>query len=202
VSPVLWIDELRSGTPGYAKMRIYLYMFLVVSSLTITSLRAGASDSSATDVCYCPQKSHGWFLYADQNRIPDFWWQDSVSVQEIILCPHGIHFLFHADQDDQPHYVALLVAQPTRELYKARCFSRLGVPSIESGLSLATERYTRLVNQIDDWSHGQLSATGRLDFTNSHSKPIIVPWRSLILRWGDHQTKLRGYLDVYMTVLA
>jgi hypothetical protein len=184
-------------------MRIYFVVIFVVPGLILILLDVGISEARVTGSCYCPQKSDGWRLFADHNRsVPDFWWQDSVAVQEILVCGHGVHFLFTAEQDGRPHYVALVVVKPTRELFETRGIPDIGDPSMENQLTRATRHYAKLMTLLDCWWGEPLSKSSRLDFTDSHEKPIVVPRQGLIMKWDGRETALRGYLDVYMTMLV
>ncbi len=64
--------------------------------------------------CFCPQSSSGWMLFEDSNRdAPDFWWRDSLEVQEVKVCSHGITFLFLAEEEETLYLVALMFAHPS-----------------------------------------------------------------------------------------
>ena len=153
----------------------------------------------------CPQTGLGWMLFQDSNpRAPDFWCQTPVVVEAIEVCSHGIHFFFVAEEDDQTRYVALVVVKPTRELFETRVHRKLGSPSPETWLRKHEEGYAKLLAKLDfmferDFSHG-----GRLDFTGgpSSERPTITPVPNLILSWRGVDYKMRGYLDVYMTLFT
>ncbi len=153
----------------------------------------------------CPQTGLGWVLFKDSNpRAPDFWCQTPVVVEAIEVCPHGIHFFFVAEEDNQTRYIALVVVKPTRELFETRVRVTLGDPSSDTWLRMQEESYTELLEQLDFMFERDLSHGGRLDFTHEPpcQWPIITPVPNLILSWRGVDYKMRGYLDVYMTLFT
>ncbi len=40
-----------------------------------------------------------------------------------------------------------------------------------------------------------------VSFRTMRERPIIVPWRALLLKWRGEELNLRGYIDVYMTMI-
>lgn len=178
-----------------------VFGILVGSVLATTTLDLGTSQSHRSNTCCCPQKCPGWLLFEDSNYgVPDFWWEESVAVREIIVCEHGIHFLFPAEQDGRPHYVALVIVKPTRELFEARWIPEIGDRPMDVQLARNRTEYKELLTLIDSWWGERFTESGRLDFADACKKPVIVPWRKLVMIWGDKEIKLRGYLDVYMTL--
>lgn len=150
--------------------------------------------------CSCPQRSIGWLLYKDENRsVPDFWSEDSVSVEEIYECAHGVNFLFTADENGLPRYVALIFVRPSIELVLTRLIPRLGEPSPESKLAHLERRYAALRDGLEDLFGPMDSRV--LDFRDRTRRPTIAPRNGLILKWDGGDLELRGYLDVYMSMI-
>jgi hypothetical protein len=143
--------------------------------------------------CSCPQTSGGWLLFPDSSlRTPDFWWQDAVVVQEVTTCRHGIQFKFMAEERGNPYLVALVFTTPPA------ASRRRGEP-FKPVRSLAVLR-----SQVNEVMGPELEAFGRLDFKHvpMDQRPLIVqPSRRLLLEWEGREVELRGYLDVYMTLL-
>ena len=153
----------------------------------------------------CPQSSDGWLLFEDSNpRVPDFWRRDSVVVDVIDVCRHGINFYFVSEEDGQPRYVALVIVKPSRELYEKRVIRRVGDPPLETRLERAQRSYADLVAALEQLFEIACSPEGRIDFTNRPfgGRPVISRCRGLTIRWRGNEIKLRGYLDVYMTMFS
>ncbi|MFN8179222.1 MAG: hypothetical protein U0167_14925 [bacterium] len=151
----------------------------------------------------CPQQSMGWMLYVDANHgAPDFWWTDSVTVQEIFRCEHGVQFLFVARQQGQPHQAALVFPKPSRTLLADRLNLAPGSAQLESEYAHYAARYVALAKALEDLSGGTLVEGARLSFQDSArgTAPIIVPKSLLVLRWRGQELRLRGYLDVYFSL--
>jgi hypothetical protein len=174
-------------------MRLTLLIFPV--SITLTFTAAAWAKGSPGYPCSCPQTSRGWLLFADSNtRTPDFWWEDEVLVQEISICPHGIQFRFVAEEGGNPHLVALVFANP---LTSARLHTRPDSPWL-------CKRYAALRTALSQLLDGALEQTGRIDFQSiplDQRPRIVKPWYRLALAWRNREVELRGYLDVYMTLL-
>lgn len=153
----------------------------------------------------CPQSRDGWVLFEDSNpRVPDFWRRDSVVVDVIDVCRHGINIYFLSEEDGQPRYVALIVVKPSRELYETRVVSRIGDPPLETRVQLAERKYADLLTALGRLFDVSFSPEGRMDFTTRSfgDRPVIFPCRGLTLRWRGSAVALRGYLDVYMTMFS
>jgi hypothetical protein len=123
---------------------------------------------------------------------PDFWWQDEVVVQEITICAHGIEFRFMAEERGNPYLVALVFTTPP-----PRLGSRYELPADKHNLDALRTKVRRLMG-------GALEGFGTMDFhcATSEERPRIrEPWRRLVLEWRHQEVELRGYLDVYMTML-
>jgi hypothetical protein len=145
--------------------------------------------------CNCPQMTSGWLLFADSStRTPDFWREPVVVVEEIAICPHGVRFLFMAEDERVPYLTALVFANPVadKRLYRRRDWSAL------------CAAYSALRAGVVLFAGGELEQGGSLDFRNvsAAARPrILQPCRRLALAWRGKEFPLRGYLDVYMTML-
>lgn len=172
-------------------MRLRTFTAGAVAAAAIAAGAAVAQDGS----CTCPQTSRGWLLFVDSNtRTPDFWRKDEVVVEEIAICPHGVRFVFVAEEDGNPYLTALVFANPVADtrLYRRRDWTEL------------CSDYSALRTAVGELAGGGLEQAGRLDFRDTPfgNRPRIVqPWRRLALIWRGREIKLRGYLDVYMTML-
>ena len=177
-------------------------IIIVITSVALT-ITTGETQSGGNGCC--PQSTDGWMLFEDSNRrLPDFWWADSVIVEAIDVCSHGIHFFFVSEEDGQPRYVALVIVKPSRELFETRVLRKLGDAPLMTRLERATRRYTDLVTTLEQLFDVGFVPEGRIDFMNRplEEYPIIFPCRRLTLRWQATEIKLRGYLDVYMTMFS
>ena len=150
-------------------------------------------EPKSRPTCRCPQTSGGWLLFPDlSRRTPDFWWQDEVVVQEITLCPHGVQFRFMAEERGNPYLVALVftTAPPCYWPYRDPAISRRALAVLEA----------RLIELLGE----NLTLSGRMDFKRlpeAERPRIFYPSRRLVLEWQGQEVELRGYLDVYMTLL-
>jgi hypothetical protein len=144
-------------------------------------------------------------LFEDSNpRVPDFWKRDSVVVDVVEVCRHGVNFYFISEEDGQPRYVALVIVKPSRQLFETRVIRRVGDPPLETRLERACARYVELTENLERLLGVRLTPQGRLDFTNRpfEERPVISRRRGLSLRWRGGEFDLRGYLDVYMTMFS
>jgi hypothetical protein len=176
----------------------------VIVTSSIALVAAIGNAQSMRKGC-CPQSTDGWLLFQDSNhRVPDFWRRDSVVVDIVDVCPHGINFYFVSEEDEQPRYVALVIVKPSRELYETRAIHRIGDPPIDVRLERARVKYADLVSTLERLFGVRFSPEGRIDFTNRpvDGRPVISPCRGLTLRWRGNVIELRGYLDVYMTMFS
>ena len=173
------------------RLRTFSFTAGAVAAAAVASGAVGAQDGS----CTCPQTSRDWLLFADSNtRTPDFWREDEVVVEELAICPHGVRFVFVAEEDRNPYLTALVFANPVADLrlYRRRDWTAL------------CGDYSALRTALGQLAGGALEQTGRLDFQGAplDERPRIVrPWCRLTLIWRGRELKLRGYLDVYMTML-
>ena len=175
---------------------------IVCSTLALTATN-GSAQSKETGCC--PQVSSEWLLFEDSNpRVPDFWRRDSVVVDVIDVCRHGINFYFFSEEDGQPRYVALIIVKPTRRLFETRVLRRVGDAPLEVRLERAHRKYAELLATLEQLFAVRFSGGVRIDFTNHPlgDRPLISPCRGLTLRWRGTEIQLRGYLDVYMTMVS
>jgi hypothetical protein len=179
-------------------MRLQIPIFIAgaLVAFAVAAAGPGGAETAEEGSCSCAQTSCGWLLFSDSNtRTPDFWREDEIIVQEIAICRHGIQFLFVAEEDGNPYLMALMFANPVAvtRLSRRQDFTKL------CGAYLALRTALR---QLTD---GTLEGTGRLDFRGEpwNERPRIVnPSRRLWLIWHGREIELRGYLDVYMTMLV
>jgi len=183
---------------------------LLLSVLVVLPAPASAVDPGCGDsVCRCPLSSFGWTLFRDDNRCtPDFWWADSVTVQQIIVCEHGVQFLFEVDQQGEPRNASLVFPAVTRELLVDRLDLEPGSAMLESEFRHFRKRFDDLTGSLERISGGTLHAGSRMTFpTRGRARPpeavpVIVPQKRLELLWRGAVLKLRGYLDVYFSVVV
>ena len=177
----------------------------LVSVFLVWDLTASTGNAQPGNEGCCPQSSDGWVLFEDSNRrVPDFWRRDSVVVDVIDVCRHGVNIFFLSEEDGQPRYVALVIVRPTRELYETRVVARVGDRPLEERLELADRKYAGLLTSLGMLLGVAFSPEGRIDFTNRclADRPLLSPCRGLTLRWRGREIELRGYLDVYMTMFS
>jgi hypothetical protein len=183
---------------------------ILLSALVASPVPAAAIDPGCRDsVCRCPLSSYGWTRFEDENRCtPDFWWIDSVTVREIVVCEHGVQFLFVVDQHGESRNAALVFPNPTHELLVDRLDLEPGSAMLESEFRHFRQRFDNLTGSLERISGGALRAGSRVTFpTRGRARPpepapIIVPKERLELLWRGAVLKLRGYLDVYFSVVV
>jgi hypothetical protein len=162
--------------------------------------------SSPVPDCRCPQSSFGWVLFEDSNRgVPDFWWQDSLEVQQIAVCRHGISFLFLAEEAGNLHVAALVFVNPSEEFLETRLGYKLYDLPFGRDIAHFKKRYSLLLSRLNCLWNGKFEAGGRIDFRSKTpgQRPLIIdPARRLILRWRSEEIELRGYLDVYFNSMT
>ena len=152
----------------------------------------------------CPEDSYGWMLFEDSNpRTPDFWREDSLSVESIVVCPDGVSVIFNADEEGQRRCVALVVMNPSRAFLRARTGSLYG-DRFEEELAHARWRYATLVRDLSEAAGRDLARGGRIDFFGMPraERPVLRPSRGLVMTWHGEEFRIRGYLDVYMTLIS
>lgn len=68
--------------------------------------------SLATQTCpvegsTCPRTTGGWLLFRDSFRgMPDFWTLEVIVIDEISVCPHGVHLVFDVEERGDRHVAA------------------------------------------------------------------------------------------------
>jgi hypothetical protein len=180
-------------------LRITLFLLVIVASPPASSQYKRTAD------CWCPQSSDGWTLYADSNPVPDFMYLDQVEVREILICPHGIHFFFIAKQNGQEFFTSLIIVKPTLELYLSRKPPR---NAKTAGLTLAErvkqglERYECVLSGLKRVLGDSFGENVLIPLDNELSRPRIYPKKGLIMEWNGAEMEIRGYLDVYLSMLS
>jgi hypothetical protein len=142
-------------------------------------------------------------LYLDPNRVPDFWWRGAVSIREISVCPHGIHFLFVEKQADQHFLMALILKKPSKEMVEKKLRIRGDGTPVRETFDRDLKSYFLLIEELGRISDGALSATSQMSFLEvvENERPKLVPWR-LTLRWRGVELEMTGYLDLYINMLS
>lgn len=174
--------------------------------LLLAAARAfAAGPAPVHSDCGCPLSSCGWTLFVDENRgTPDFWWIESVTVDEIIVCEHGVQFLFPALQQGGMHRAALVFPNVSREVLADRLDLEPGGRMLESEFLRVRQRFEDLTGSLEKASGGKLREGSRMTFPegNPPASPILSPARRLELLWRGVAMNLRGYLDVYFSVVV
>jgi hypothetical protein len=152
--------------------------------------------------CDCPEMTSGWVLFDDSSRrVPDFWRRDSLEVQQIILCRHGLTFVFLARDAGSLYLASLMMVDPTAAA--PRLAQKLSEWRDDPGTR--GEKYTRIVQAVRELS-SDLLAPGRavdLRLAPADQKAwIFRPSSRLALRWHNREVILRGYLDVYLRAIV
>jgi hypothetical protein len=63
----------------------------------------------------CPSQSPDWELYPDSaTAMPAFFYRASVDIQEIIVCPDGIFFIFPSEEQGETRRACLAYLRPTQ----------------------------------------------------------------------------------------
>jgi len=172
---------------------------IVALAASALVLELSGSEPSST-ACICPEVSSGWMLFDDSSRrAPDSWWQDSLEVQEISLCPHGITFVFLGRENGSLHLISLFMVDPEVRL------PRLAQKVFRRGDPAGREKYARIVEALRGLSGGRLDVGARLDLRQAapEDRPwILNPARRFVLRWHGREVPLRGYLDVYLGLIS
>ncbi len=173
-------------------------------ALTVALLLARSPSSSGSS-CFCPQISTGWLLFQDSNRgIPDFFSIDKVSVQEIDVCEHGNQMLFMSEQNGNMFLTALVIVRPDREFLKTRLGGWDNLFRLDSLHEKYLGSFSVLIADLTSASGGTLAWGVRMDFLSlpQCDRPYIEPPKELILQWNGMAIPLRGYLDVYYTMIT
>lgn len=179
---------------------------LATTVLLLGAFRTLGGAPSPTCGCSCPQTSIGWVLFEDSNDgVPEFWWQDSLEVQEISMCAHGITFVFLASERENLYVAGLVFVNPSGPLAEQRQRIELDGMLSGHGYNHYEERYSFLRDELERLSGGRLGSDGLIDFrmTCPVQRPVIInPARKLSLRWGTEEIVLRGYLDVFFNSIT
>jgi hypothetical protein len=145
-------------------------------------------------------------LFADESRdVPDFWNSERVEVREISICDHAIQLTFTVNERGSPHLAALVFPMPTRGIVETRLGFPFGTPAYAMELAHLERRYASLDVALRSMSGGSLVRGTRLTFDGpvSSDRPVLLaPSRLLALRWNGTELPLRGYLDVYFTLVS
>jgi len=186
-----------------ARGSMYLKLCIVAISLALPMGDGVSQDSLGESRC-CPRTSSTWMLLTDPSAVPDFWWEDSVVVDAIEVCPHGISLFFPALANSQPRYVSLTIHKPTPDLLRKNSPSKIGDPPMEARMRRAESAYAQLIAHLSAMSAIDLSRGGRVDLSRLwyRNRPAIVPWQGLTIKWRSTEFKIRGCLDVYYTMFS
>lgn len=175
-----------------------------IVAVLVAGAPAWPADSPGSSQC-CATIAPGWMLFADESHtVPDCWRLDRIEVQEISICEHCIQFSFIADEGGSPHLTALVFPVPTAHLVE----TRMGIPPHASGflpmLANLERSYEILLTSLAAASGGRLVPGTRIRFDSKESKRPLIhdPSRRLGFAWDGHEFLLRGYLDVYLTLLS
>jgi hypothetical protein len=166
------------------------------------ALDAPDGDSSSC----CATIAPGWMLFADESQtVPDCWRLPRIEVDEISICEHAVQFLFVADERGSPHVSALVFPRPSAELVETRLHLARSHPRFSPTLANLELRYAEMLANLRDASSGRLVPGSRMRFdaASAQDLPVIQdPSRRLGFSWLGREFLLRGYLDVYLTLLS
>ncbi len=169
------------------------------------SASATATPETGHSHC-CATTAPGWMLFADESRtVPDCWRLDRIVVQEISICEHCVQFLFVADERGTPHVTALVFPRPSRELVETRLKIPPFDPDFSPTFANLERRYGELQANLLGPSQGRLAFRTRIRFDSvpEPERPVILdPTHRLGFRWNGSEFLLRGYLDVYLTLVS
>ena len=114
-----------------------------------------------------------------------------------------MNFFFVAEEEGQPHYVALVLVNPTRELYETRVMPGHRSDMIEARLAGAKAEYANMLSMMAREFGDALFETNRLDFRDrpEQSMPSICPGRCMTMKWQGNEFPLLGYVDVYLSLI-
>jgi hypothetical protein len=171
---------------------------LAAAVLTINAHAAPPATPCPEAGASCPLSPGGWVLFVDANRrVPDFWHEDTLVIEEIDVCRHGVSFVFEGRDDGNLYLAALVFVNPSGEAWDADPSEiRFGEP-----WEYFESRYAELLARLNRVSGGAFAAGGRFDFRSlrRNQRPMILhPMWRLALFWRGREVGLRGYLDVYL----
>ena len=174
---------------------------LVAMLLTVHTAPTLAGIPDTETSCACPLHSRTALLFEDcSRRVPDFWWEDSLAVQEIVVCSRGISFVFVGRDEGSLFLSVLVFLNPFGDAWD----SERPRPPILEGRSPDADRYQALLDALSQVAGYALDAGARIDFGAPSCGPrpcIIDPRREFFLRWRGRSVPLRGYLDVYLSAI-
>jgi hypothetical protein len=181
-------------------MKVLVALAAVILSVSAPPTPSAASCPDAGSSC--PLASGGWVLFVDSNRrVPDFWLEAALVVQEIDVCRHGISFLFEGRDEGNNYQAALVFVNPSGDAWSEE-------PDEVSSLqdrSEFQERYDSLLEELRGVAGGIPAGGGRIDFRSlpPGDRPrILSPMWRLALQWKGREIPLRGYLDVFLNSLT
>jgi hypothetical protein len=176
-------------------------LFAVVVDTAVAAAPALPGLTDAGVSCPCPLHSHGALLFEDiSRRVPDFWHEDSLEVQEIIICPRGISFIFLGHDEGSLFLSTLVFVNPDGE-GRAADSRELQNPWV---IRHNQDQYRALVESVSRISGAALGAGGgivRRGADPGERPRIIDPVHKLTLRWHGEEVQLRGNLDVYLSAM-
>jgi hypothetical protein len=174
---------------------------VVVAAAAVAAAPALPDGTAAGASCPCPLHSHGALLFEDiSRRVPDFWYEDSLEVQEIIICPRGISFIFLGHDEGSLFLSTLVFVNPDGEGRPADS-QELRSPWV---IRHNQDQYRSLVESISRITGAAPGAGGGIirGGADPGERPrIIDPVHKLTLRWHGEEVQLRGYLDVYLAAM-
>lgn len=174
---------------------------LVATLLAVHTAPALVGTRDAETSCTCPLHSRTALLFEDcSRRVPDFWWEDSLAVQEIVVCSRGISFVFVGHDEGSLFLSVLVFPDPLGDAWD----SERHRPPIPEGRSSDADRYRDLLAALSQAAGYALDTGARFDFGAPSCGPrpcIIDPRREFFLRWRGRSVPLRGYLDVYLSAI-
>lgn len=131
-------------------------------ALAAVILSFSAPQTPATAPCpeagsSCPFASGGWVLFVDSNRrVPDFWLETSLVVDEIDVCRHGISFLFEGRDEGNDYLAALVFVNPSGDAWS------MDPDEVRYGVdrSFFQQRYDALLGDLDRLAGGSSAGGG------------------------------------------
>ena len=181
-------------------MTVFLALAAAVLATSVQGMPSRALDAGRSRSC--PPWTPGWILFEDSSRrVPDFWWQDSLAVQRISVCPDGITFLFLGKDAGTLYVAALVFLNPSGKSWDGRGIATQCGKSRE----FFETRYQALRDRLNQVSGGLFRSGGEVDFGRAapEARPwILNPAGRLVLHWMNQEILLRGYLDVYLNLIS
>lgn len=203
-----WLVVLTS--PSSLRLTALSLALLIAGLVSMSSLLSESARAQSApcpvENSTCPQTTFGWMLFRDGNHgVPDFWALESLQVDEISICPHGVHLVFDVDQGGNRHIAALTFPNPSEELIR----ERLGLdPTKGRGreqYTLYLDRYEELRTNVGAILGASVGDGRQFSFRRLYpeSRPLLRhAGHRLELSWKGRTQDLRGYLDVYFVLPA